>query len=489
MNGFHNSYRNIFNILQNPAMGQMLQTPASKQEWRRFFGMMETLERNQIATFQNGRYVLHPSRKADVVTQAEAVLAEISKSLTLPEVQAEPAPVSAVVMPQVNSCPTCKGKGRVSIEDTFGYFGSFPCLTCGGKKQIPVPPRSSFPPVDLSAIRVTPNALLFSDKPKAALVPQALEVGGVHVLVEAPAPVLSVTAKPAEPMVLAEDEDTQPLPKLVPADCLTCSGSGNVFDDASEHPYIRVRGCPDCGGTGELQELPLPDVFQPAPLSPLEKVIASQFPEILPGVYVPDSSEGENPAAIKAAVCTECGSNDMCHAIGSDPACTLCIDCCLDKNEPVDASKLEAPALTIPALTAGEAAEAVQAVAEPAIQKHYVRINTTGRGLSSGKYELIRREYKYGRSWMVVKFTTAEELPHWFPAEKCELVVAPNNEPKVIEPVIAPRPSLLRGQQVFQALNGHGFEETKAALNALHAVVVAEILNGNKALLTEGQGT
>jgi hypothetical protein len=630
---FENSYQNIFTALRNPVMRQSIDTPASKAEWRRFFGMMDTLERNQIAEFKNGRYVLHPSRRADVVAQAEAILAEISKPLTLLEKLAEaiatPEPVSAVVTPEFNTCPVCQGKGRVMIEDTFGYFGSFPCLTCGGKKQIPVPPPSTFPPVDLSIKPESPNALLFSDKPKAALVPQALEVGGVHVLVEAPAPVLSVTA---ESMVLAEDEDTQPLPKLVPADCDDCGGKGIVIDNSSG-TRLDVRTCPGCGGSGEddtslkypsweiateaemlaagmvlvdgeyknarlldTQSLPVIDSPEGENLELIFADVAmgeepptfcncgacawcccppsseDDCPECLghgflncircngsgyvdtsgnpcsckPEDYVcfkcggtgKKQAEDENPGpVVKAVVCSVCGSAEMCRdeneGIEDYQDCDICVHCCWAKNHKCEkcgetmhsddgdlwceachprntteevekflaerglpdlqtiADAFVSARITplFPSPTAVEIVEAVQAIAESAIQKHYVRINTTGRGLSSGKYELIRREYKYGRSWMVVKFTTAEELPHWFPAEKCELVVAPNNEPKVIEPVIAPRPSLLRGQQVFQALNGHGFEETKAALNALHAVVVAEILNGNKALLTEGQGT
>jgi hypothetical protein len=73
MYGFQNTYKNIVIGLGNPALARAIETPTSPEEWKRVFGMMDTLERNQIAQFQNGRYLLHPKRKA-VVEQAEAVL-------------------------------------------------------------------------------------------------------------------------------------------------------------------------------------------------------------------------------------------------------------------------------------------------------------------------------------------------------------------------------------------------------------------------------
>jgi hypothetical protein len=40
----------------------------------------------------------------------------------------------------------------------------------------------------------------------------------------------------------------------------------------------------------------------------------------------------------KPTKCVNCGSTDMCAEIGTDPTCALCIDCCLDENEPAEDS-------------------------------------------------------------------------------------------------------------------------------------------------------
>lgn len=424
------NYAEIIWSLKEPAIGAMLDMPDTPQAWTSFFGMMERLERTEIAIFQNGRYMLHPKRKADVVKQAEAVLAEISKPLTMDAPVEEVMVVAAPVMPEFNVCPVCKGKGRVNIEDAMGFFGNFLCLTCMGNKQIPVPPRSSFPPVDFSKKPQSPNALLFAENPKpVAPIPQALEVGGVRVIVEAPAPVLTLTM----PVVSAEDAAEGLLAiaapaKLVPADCFACKGLGVVEDPNSQHPYVRVMSCAVCGGTGK-------DVVE------VSAAILNDGTQLLPAI---DSPEDELPIA--------------------------------DTIEPIDAmgdggfvwhDKLE------------EAADAAP--------KKYVRINTTGRGLSSGKYEVIRQEEKYGRSWMVVKFTTDKGLPHWFSAEICELAVESQPAPKAVE-VVAPKPHLLDGLPIMQAIATHGIEDTKAALNVVHQRVVAEVLSADKLLLAEGQG-
>lgn len=450
---FQNTYQNIFIALRNPMMGQSIDTPANPQQWKRFFGMMDTLERAEIVEFKNGRYVLHPSRKADVVVQAETLLAEISKPLTLPEPDVVEVP--APVMPEFNVCPGCKGKGRVNIEDALGFFGNFLCMTCGGKKQIPVPPRDTFPPVSLSAKRHFVNAVLFSEEPKAVAIPQAIDVGGVRVIVDA-----------AEAVKLAVDmpeTHSTGLNQLVSADCPKCSGSG-ILIDYSDGVRPRVHSCSECGGSGDMDDA---DYSNYPTWGEVQAALAmDDATQPLPAI---DSPSDELPAIEPI---TEMGDGGFVW------------------HDKIEASE----AIAAPAPTAVEAAEAIQTIAVPiadvvgiATAPQYVRINTTGRGMSSGKYEVLRQEEKYGRSWMVVKFTTAQGLPHYFPAEICELVIEPEVTPKAIE-VIAPRPSLLSGLPILQTIATHGAEATSEVLNLVHATVVAEGMKGNDLLIPEGQG-
>lgn len=230
------SYLLISLVLNKPERGSCINTPTNPQEWKRFFQQMDTLERAKIAEYKNGRYLLHSKRKADVVAQAEAVLTEISKPLSLEIAKEE--------TPELSNCPRCDGKGRVKIDDVLGYFGTFLCLECYGKGKVAkpaaiIPPRETFPPMLVPVMHVTDAA-------------PVLELPSVKAVVETPA------------------------------------------------------------------------------------------------IVIGDSSTGE---------------------------------------------------------------------------KQHVRINMTGRGMSSGKYELLRKEEKYGRLWNVVKFVTDKEFIQYVSPEKCELVV------------------------------------------------------------------
>jgi hypothetical protein len=429
------SYLLISLVLDKPERGLFTDMPTSKAEWKRFFGMMDTLERAEIAEYRGGRYLLHPKRKADVVANAEAVLTEISKPLTLPEPVESPvvaAPVPA--MPEFNGCPRCQGKGRVNIEDELGFFGNFLCLTCYGKGQIPVPPRSTFPPVDVSKKPEPPNAVLFSDNPKpVAAIPQVLEVSGVRVIVEASAPVLSMPsitveeaaeglvgiAETVAPIEALSDEDTQLLSELITADRPTCAGSGMIFDTLSEAPYIRVRGCDDCGGTGELQELPLMDVF-------------------------PDSPQDELPSFEPI---NEMGDGGFVwHNRVETPAQT--IPEILATIQEYNQSLIELERISDKELRSGIQKNRV-------VLKSFtknplpVRVNWTSRGLSSGVFELLGVIRQYGKIWYMVKVETDKVYRCPVLPELCELVIMPLPAPKAIE-VITPQANLLEGRE-FEA--------------------------------------
>jgi hypothetical protein len=438
------SYLLISLVLDKPERGLFTNTPSSKQDWKRFFGMMDTLERNEIATFQNGRYLLHPKRKANVVVQAEAVLAEISKPLTLDEPVVAPVVIAESALPQFNACETCKGKGRVNIQDALGFFGSFMCLTCYGEGQLPVPSRSTFPPVDLSVKPSSPNTLLFSSDANIAPIPLALEVGGVHVIVEAPpaaAPqsnsdcdtcqgygtlvinnieqtctVCNGTGeKPETPVVdspsseliatlaplaaIALGDDDVEVPALVAAACSTCTGSGMSFDTLSEAPYIRVRACDDCGGTGELQELPLLDMFPDSPsdelITPILSIpapsaieAAEAIVEVIVPVIAPETDSEDEQARIQATIAS--------------------------------LAKLEAD-------SDSETRSAIKKerfiVRNYAAGSQFVRVNWTGRGMSSGKFELHQIIRQYGQTWYVVKMETDKVYLKPVLPGRCELVV------------------------------------------------------------------
>jgi hypothetical protein len=471
------SYLLISLILDKPERGLFTNTPTNKADWKRFFGMMDTLERNEIASFQNGRYLLHPKRKADVVAQAEAVLAEISKPLTLPEPVVAPVVVAEPALPQFNVCQTCKGKGRVNIQDALGFFGSFMCLTCYGEGQLPVPSRSTFPPVDLSVKPSLPNALLFSSDANIAPIPQALEVGGVRVIVEA-ASAPNTTASARYP--IGWEDATEEEFEARKNDCDTCEGYGTLVINNIE------QTCTVCNGTGEKPETPVVD-------SPSSELIATLAP--LAAIALGDTQvfdAAEVPALVPAD-CSTCTGKGIVidNSSGTDLRVQTCPECG-GSGETDDTDYAQYPSVEEiqAAMAMDDDTQPLPVLDSPQDElaaKQFVRINTTGRGMSSGKYEVIRQEEKYGRSWTVVKFTTDKGLPHYFPAEKCELVAAPQATPKAIEVVIAPKPNLLEGLPIMQAIANHGVEDTKAALNVVTERVIAETLNGNNLLVAEGQ--
>jgi hypothetical protein len=478
--------------LKEPIIGGMLDTPQSKQDWKRFFGMMDTLERNEIAIFQNGRYLLHPKRKADVVEQAEEVLAEISKPLTLPpDSDSVVAENATVEVPQFNACPSCTGKGRVNIEDALGYFGNFLCLTCYGEGQLPVPSRSTFPPVDLSKKPEPPNAVLFSSNAAPVVIPQALEVGGVRVIVEAPALVaepvaskndcdtcegygtlvinnieqtctvcngtgekveISVVDSPSSELIATlaplaalalgdtrmietaevpavglsddveepfttdeldiirdlfakaeiwETEDEE-ISRLIAADCPECQGLG-VKLAPHEALGISVKTCQDCGGSGEMQELPLMDVF---PDSPSDELIT-------PVLSIPAPTTIEAAEAIVRIIAPIIAAPSKSE-IEAELAQIAQHEASLAAIETSDAVKKECVILkTYPRGT------------------RYVRVDWSKRGLSSGRFEILSIMRQYGRTWWMVTLWHVDKegnpYPYQFPVspdtKRIEMVV------------------------------------------------------------------
>jgi hypothetical protein len=83
------TYNTIFTALRCPDTASSIDTPQTKGEWQRFFGMMDTLERAKIVTFTKGRYELHPHQHERIAHFAEAVLDSMSLSLALPEQETE----------------------------------------------------------------------------------------------------------------------------------------------------------------------------------------------------------------------------------------------------------------------------------------------------------------------------------------------------------------------------------------------------------------
>jgi hypothetical protein len=478
-----NHLAEIFWAIKEPEIGLMLDTPVDTDEWKRFFRVMNGLENKQVVQFQNGRYLLHPKRKVNVVAQAEAVLAEISKPLTLDEpVVAPVVVVPAPLMLQFNVCQTCKGKGRVNIQDALGFFGSFMCLTCYGEGQLPVPSRSTFPPVDLSVKPSSPNALLFSSNAAPVAIPQALEVGGVHVIVEAPlaaelvasnsdcdtcegygtlvinnieqtctvcngtgekpeavvveTPVvdspsseLIATLAPLAAIALGDTQvfDAVEVPALVAADCLTCTGSGMAFDTLSEAPYIRVQSCSDCGGSGEMQELPLLDVFPDSPSD-----------EKLPEVVEPIDAMGDGGFVWHDKLQTDIPVLSI-----PAPSAIEAAEAIVEIIAPVIAapskSEIEAELAQIAQhealLAAIETSDAVKK--ERVILKtyprgtRYVRVDWSKRGLSSGRFEILSIMRQYGRTWWMVTLWHVDKAgnpyPYQFPVapdtKRIEMVV------------------------------------------------------------------
>jgi hypothetical protein len=497
------TYNTIFTALRCPDTASSIDTPQSKGEWQRFFGMMDTLERAKIVHFNKGRYELHPVQHKRIAQFAEAVLDSMSKSLELPALESD-------------VCPKCQGKGRVVIDDVPGFWGRYLCLECYGSGKTKktyafniepepvqaaiVPSRETFPPVSLAALHAT-----------QVLLPAAI------------AEPITMDASPDDDELPSLRESIEKwiangaIPNVNPNECPKCGGYGFIID-TSDGETMRTPNCPVCHGSGEVNNTSVGDYPTVAEWQAAMAVMAiEEFPAVeddgellyghtrhldtreLPVVKL-DVMAASIVPALSAPALTVVDAAESLESLSISLADSPSDEKVLDfaaqiAAELEDIKRYETSLALLESSSDEETRRAIRK--EPVLLKVYprdsrfVRVDWSQRGLSSGSFELRSIIRQYERTWWVVTIWHVDKEGNPYPYDfhvapdtvACEMVDAPK-----MKSVIPRVNKLLEGLPIAQAVANYGVEDTKAALNEVAKRVIEQALNQetNPQLLPEG---
>jgi hypothetical protein len=520
------NYNAIFTALRCPDTASSIDTPQTKGEWKRFFDMMERLERAQIVTFTKGRYELHPHQHERIAHFAEAVLDSMSLSLALPEQETEVDLSEVIYSREADAVSLYDEIKRLQEKEAALRYGLQSCLAwfrgeTDYSRQTMVVFLEQFEDAD----NTIADALDLAMGTK-----QCDHCGGFGFTLD------TEPAEPVDPYSLPIEEfesldleaDLENLQMAIVMDFLAEEDALAVSVEAEENAYEDTRHL-------ETIELPVVklDVMNASitPHSPAGELNATDYQDeaefwnleaiALSQYYGRFDDRGElikhlnslptdalvDYIVIGLQLGDEAGGGDV--LLYSQPAAlwlandwtkVQVVESASPENKSLEPSPIFTPIVT--STTAEDFAEIARIEAILAASEEdddrakrailiaqydpetcFVRVNWTRRGFSSGCFELRFIIRQYRQTWYVVRVEEAGKVYN-YPVlpELCQLTSTPR---KSAAPSLN---GLLEGLPIAQAVATYGVEETKEALNEVHKRVVVQALNkeANPQLLPEG---